>query len=228
VPRNKQLFKSHFHIILRSLSKNFFLSADSLKYFCLTCTQTEQFQTLAPAANRPNVSGNTPRMTIDKKTDLKINQRTGSIPSSLLVLLLLILSVSTLVFAIMRIINNNDFYSYLLIFLFCALTIATIYCAAYLIRTIYITDTRFILHRPYAKFWIRKLKTDLINVALADISTIYIDKDGLQKGDGFVGSWKIVLKNKSSVAFPYEAARDDLVVGTNKLMNKGITIKLIK
>jgi hypothetical protein len=40
-------FNGAFHIINGSLSKNSFLSVDIIFYFCLTCTQTEQFQKAA-------------------------------------------------------------------------------------------------------------------------------------------------------------------------------------
>jgi len=40
------------------VKQKYFLSVDIIFYFCLTCTQTERFQKLAPAPNNGNVRGN--------------------------------------------------------------------------------------------------------------------------------------------------------------------------
>ena len=58
VPADGELFKQRFHILSKGVKQKFFLSADIINYFCLTCTPTKRFQKAAPAPNNENVSGN--------------------------------------------------------------------------------------------------------------------------------------------------------------------------
>src|SRR5687768_13402984 len=127
---------------------------------------------------------------------IKIKPVSGSIDSSLLVLILAIITLVNFFVAAYKSYYTVDTTAYILWVVFLGMLIWTSYCAAYLIRFIYITDSKFILRRPYARFWIKKLKTDLLHINLTDIATISILKEDNYEGAP-QGQWKIILRNRS-------------------------------
>jgi hypothetical protein len=159
-----------------------------------------------------------------KRTHLKVRHTSKLIDSFWLIVILAAITAGVYTFAILRLMSHRDFYSGVLFVIGLILTVWTLYSAAFSHRVMYVTDERFLLLRPFGKFWFRSLKTELLNIPLKDIALIQLEQkagpDGEQRE-----YWKITLKNKSSVSFPYEGEQDDMLEAIKKLSSKGIKVK---
>lgn len=155
---------------------------------------------------------------------IKIGYTYSGMNNHVLVLLLLVIALALLGVSVTKFMEPNISVAIVLFVLSLGLSCAALYCAAFLIRVILISPTHFILQRPYGKFWFKPFPKDMISTPLSNIDKIMIVSETDADGDT-KENWKILLKNKSSVSFPYKADEDDLNQAMKQLARYGIVLQ---
>lgn len=153
--------------------------------------------------------------------NLTLHSTSGFMSAQVAALLLLGISLALAAFAVVYFVNGEVTTGVFLLLGFAALALGALYCAAFLIRTIVITQQAFMLKRPYARLWFKPMNTVQVNAPLNSIKEIRVIKNMDSEGDA-IYTWKITQHNGSNVSFQYHAEADGLEEVQKFLLKKGI------
>ena len=141
---------------------------------------------------------------MNKKTT--IQQKISFLDSTLLTIIIAVLGLLSLGLGIVFILTAVDFISVFLIIAGLTMMVLTLYSLSHLYKVVYITDGHFILARPFAGWWFKKVDASPLKVKLLDIDRIIIEKTPNAE-NGIKESWKVILKSRSTATFPFKVKK---------------------